>query len=751
MKYYISIFTALLFQSIITNAQQNLSKFEAPVKQTALNSDAEESLPFPYLNGQSIYFVRTYIEGSMKKRARGQEIWSSSKNNGEWSEPSNLFEEANDNGNNAVIGASKDGKRVYVFNSIQTRRKLAKGIAYTEKGEDGEWSSLKKIEIPGFSIGDGLYSFFINSEENVLIVGMPNQDSISNTDLYISTKQTDDTWGSLENMGSSINSEGNELSPYLSSNKRVLYFASDGHGGLGGTDIFISFRKDDSWTNWSKPTNLGAPINSPSFDAYFTLGEKDEVYFTSNRADKYAEIYSSKFIGKSKAAATVRAQFNYRGLPAENVTLKIYDQDGNFLKEVVTDEEGQFEYRKLDADQNYMVKLSEEDLTEFPDAKIYLINTAGTKVKRLSFVENGSFSESANTKLVQGQIASKQEINKPIKIALYDQGGNFLRHVITDDQGHFTYTKLDTDENYIIKIDAEDNSDLIEPEILLLNPISNKMAPLKISKETGSFVATPTKQLKPIKQEIKGKYTAKGSPIANIPLAVYDESGFIVDTLYTDARGEFVYNKLDLDNNFTIKPLNASDSELEDIELVLMSEDENAIVKKENDNSYTYVDKNATSNEKETTTSSLEEVKEVKAPVEENQEVIAKKAPSTNTATPSPKWNNEKAIQILQFDFNSYYLDKEDWSKLHRVATILRRNPSLKAELIGHTDVSGPEEVNIDVSARRAKQAKNYLMKVGIDGSRISTKGMKDTQPVASNETRAGRIKNRRVEVYIHE
>ena len=206
---------------------------------------------------------------------------------------------------------------------------------------------------------------------------------------------------------------------------------------------------------------------------------------------------------------------------------------------------------------------------------------------------------------------------------------------------------------------------------------------------------------------------------------------------------EFLYNKLELDNNFTIKPLNFSDKDLVDIELILDTDEKNKIVKKVTNDSFTSVNKDVPLIEEETISPLAE-----KSKTKDTQKKSIKSA--VKVSTPSPKWNNDEAIQVLQFDFNSYFLDSEDWSRLHRVATILRRNPSYKAELIGHTDTTGSEAANIDISTQRAKQAKIYLTKIGIDAERISTKGMKDTQPVTSNSTWADRAKNRRVEVYIH-
>ena len=72
-------------------------------------------------------------------------------------------------------------------------------------------------------------------------------------------------------MGGVINSTLEESSPFLSCDNKTLYFASKGHNGLGGYDIFMSERLDDSWTNWSVPMNLGPAVNGPMDDEFFSI------------------------------------------------------------------------------------------------------------------------------------------------------------------------------------------------------------------------------------------------------------------------------------------------------------------------------------------------------------------------------------------------------------------------------------------------------------------------------------------------
>jgi len=84
---------------------------------------------------------------------------------------------------------------------------------------------------------------------------------------------------------------------------------------------------------------------------------------------------------------------------------------------------------------------------------------------------------------------------------------------------------------------------------------------------------------------------------------------------------------------------------------------------------------------------------------------------------------------------------------LDEAASILKKNPDLKVEIDGHTDSTGPAAYNMKLSENRAKAVMDYFVAKGIDPKRLATKGFGLTRPAASNDTKEGRAKNRRVEL----
>ncbi|HWZ21339.1 MAG TPA: OmpA family protein, partial [Cytophagaceae bacterium] len=112
-------------------------------------------------------------------------------------------------------------------------------------------------------------------------------------DLYVSFLKGDSTWTKPLNLGKNINTKGTEAAPFLASDDRTLYFTSDGLNGYGGSDIYMSRRLDNTWTNWSVPENLGPIVNTAHDESYLTLtASGDKVYFTSQvRNENDVDMY----------------------------------------------------------------------------------------------------------------------------------------------------------------------------------------------------------------------------------------------------------------------------------------------------------------------------------------------------------------------------------------------------------------------------------------------------------------------------
>jgi outer membrane protein OmpA-like peptidoglycan-associated protein len=110
---------------------------------------------------------------------------------------------------------------------------------------------------------------------------------------------------------------------------------------------------------------------------------------------------------------------------------------------------------------------------------------------------------------------------------------------------------------------------------------------------------------------------------------------------------------------------------------------------------------------------------------------------------------------IVKFDSGILFdIDKTDvkplaQTNLKKLAASLQNNPQTDILVVGHTDSTGTVKHNLDLSIKRARSVRSYLIAAGVDGSRLSTQGKGETEPIADNSTTAGRAQNRRVEIVI--
>ena len=196
------------------------------------------------------------------------------------------------------------------------------------KGGVDDWSEMTEVKLVNDSKSDD-YSYAhpaFSSDDQTLIFASNMPGGQGGTDLWM-VKRVGLEWGTPENLGPKINTPGEEKFPYLS-NDGTLFFASDGHPGLGGLDIFKSTFDNNSY---STPENLGNPFNSKDDDFGFIIDPNNkEGYFTSNRAGGIGDddIYQWKNMDLKLTVKVVSKKTNQ---PIENATVT-----GDCLKESAT-------------------------------------------------------------------------------------------------------------------------------------------------------------------------------------------------------------------------------------------------------------------------------------------------------------------------------------------------------------------------------------------------------------------------------
>ena len=239
-----------------------------------INTRAGEFMPLTSTDDRSLYFTGMNRMGGQG----GEDIFVSTRENGEWKRAQAIPGQINTGNHEFGTSVAADGSRLVLFASRQDG--MGNGdLYYADKGKGG-FSSLTPFPAPlnseywdcdGFLTSDGKAMLFASDrpggvgpyqKKDILFRG----ERWGNVDIWVSLK-TDTGWSRPINLGSSINTPWAERSPFLHPDGRTLYFCSSGHPGLGKLDIFVSKRlREDSWTEWSEPVNLGRAINGVGSD-----------------------------------------------------------------------------------------------------------------------------------------------------------------------------------------------------------------------------------------------------------------------------------------------------------------------------------------------------------------------------------------------------------------------------------------------------------------------------------------------------
>lgn len=245
---------------------------------------------------------------------------------------------------------SKDGNIVmytednYSAKSSDGFRKL---VIMEAKFKDGKWG--EKIPFPlnnkEYSVGHPSLS----ADGNTLYFSSDMPGGKGGVDIYRATRNADGTWGNAENLGDKINTEGNEMFPFIHENG-FLFFSSDGRPGLGGLDVFATQIKNNKI---SKVINVGAPVNGSKDDFTFVLNsEKTKGYFASNRegGKGWDDIYSFDLIVPFKFNKTIIGTAKDKeGNILANTKVNLYDASGNVINTVLTTENAIYSF---DVDDN---------------------------------------------------------------------------------------------------------------------------------------------------------------------------------------------------------------------------------------------------------------------------------------------------------------------------------------------------------------------------------------------------------------
>jgi OmpA-OmpF porin, OOP family len=254
-----------------------------------VNTDLPELRPTVSADGNILFFICENNPANTKYNSirNSQDIWYSVRDSsGVWSEAMHMEYPLNTYHYNAVFWISPDNNRILIRNAYIDGDYVGNGVSMCSLDREGYWSKPEMLKIRNYGKYDRGRQNGANMAHDgqTLLLYMSEEKGGVLNDIYVCFLQKDGTWSEPKSLGKKINlSKYDEMTPYLASDGVTMYFSSNRPGGLGDNDIWMTRRLDSTWTKWSDPVNLGAPINTEDWDAFFTLDAGGEyAYLTSS-------------------------------------------------------------------------------------------------------------------------------------------------------------------------------------------------------------------------------------------------------------------------------------------------------------------------------------------------------------------------------------------------------------------------------------------------------------------------------------
>lgn len=271
-----------------------------------VNSPYSEKFPLISYDGNTLYFssgrpMTTGGDTDPNTEQYYDDIYSSTKQKGEWMPAKQLSSDINSSGNDAPLSITSDGKRIYFYSS-----KGDEGKIYFVDKNDTTWSMPQMIS-DNISTEEYETGACISPDGKTFYFSSEREGGFGGEDIYKSQLMGDNTWDEPVNLGPQINTPYDEDDPFLLADGKTFYFSSQGHNTMGGFDIFVS-KFDPAKKTWTVPANMGYPINSAEDEISISWSADGKMgYFSEDNESGFGneDIYTINLAAAPKTNTSV--------------------------------------------------------------------------------------------------------------------------------------------------------------------------------------------------------------------------------------------------------------------------------------------------------------------------------------------------------------------------------------------------------------------------------------------------------------
>lgn len=673
-----------------------------------INSEYNEINPVLSADGKTLFFTRVNHPENTFGAYDSEDIWYSElQPSGQWSTAKRL-PVLNIWRYNAVLSISRDGKTLLI-NGIYNRRGnfwKKRGLSISTKNGE-EWSRPVRLKVSDYSDANlGMKSNgFMSADGQYLLLSFSKKYNAEKTDLYFSKKIRERKWSSPKKL-KKVNSGRNEEAPFLSSDNKTLYFASNRKGGKHNFDIYKTQPQSDNWKKWSKPVPLSDTVNSEDWESYYKINAdgKAALFASTKNSLGQADIFRIDFPEANPFVLIAGKVTN--GKTNKPLTQGIQYQvliNGQLVDSVKVNPDSATYQIKLPLGKSYSLKAVVKNY----NSRIETVDV--TSKKQFTSVQKNLIVDPFTYVSVKGKLLMKgtNEIISATASPRVLIGGFPSDSVKVDPTTGVYSVKLDYGKKYRLMVNGT-NLISLPADLDLSAETDYKEINLDLFADLEKKTQEPLVEKPTLKPE-----TIKAKKFASI-------SGRIIDKRTGDPFPSGTKLQVKLMGS-SVQPDVSIDPQTSQYELTLPF-GEIHVLGASAPNYYPVSERIDLTNDQSATSI----VKDLYlAPVE---------------AGGSVRLNN------VLFELGKSVLKRESYKELDRIVEFLAENPSIKIEIGGHTDNVGSDELNLRLSLARAQSVSRYLISKRIAKNRVSVRGYGLTKPVATNSTSEGRNLNRRVE-----
>ncbi len=283
-----------------------------------------------------------------------EDVYISYKQNGEWTAAQNMGEAINTDRHDACVALSADGESLIIY-----RDDYGIGNLYISTKDSLGWTKAKKMSQNINSNANETHAAFSHDGQALYFVS-DIKDGEGGKDIYVSYKLPNGDWAYPQNLGNNINTEFDEDGVFIHPDGQKLFFSSKGHKSMGGYDIFYCDLIGDSI--WSKPKNMGYPINTTSDDMFAVFSADDKrAYYSANKKDGFGayDIYQMNLMSLPERNNTIIKGYlrTTDGQIIKNKSIKVLSTSGQIIGKYKANKEGLFVF-VLQQNQTYQLKVN---------------------------------------------------------------------------------------------------------------------------------------------------------------------------------------------------------------------------------------------------------------------------------------------------------------------------------------------------------------------------------------------------------